>query len=75
MGLLPPHFQPKRILDFGCGIGDTTKHLAAVFAEAEVIGVGEADKAVDAPGNSSAPHACALSEWRVYRTTTSTWLM
>jgi SAM-dependent methyltransferase len=47
MGLLPPHFQPKRILDFGCGIGDTTKHLAAVFAEAEVIGVDEAAKAVE----------------------------
>jgi SAM-dependent methyltransferase len=46
MGILPVHFQPKRILDFGCGIGDTTAHLAAMFAEAEVIGVDEAEKAV-----------------------------
>ena len=47
MGILPLHFQPKRILDFGCGIGDTTSHLAAMFTEAEVIGVDEAEKAVE----------------------------
>jgi len=46
-GILPVNFQPKRILDFGCGIGDTTAHLASVFPAAEVIGVDEADKAVE----------------------------
>src|SRR5207247_11353155 len=29
----------RRVLDFGCGIGDTTRHLAETFERAEVVGV------------------------------------
>ena len=47
MGILPADFQPKRILDFGCGIGDTTAYLASMFPAAEVIGVDEAAKALE----------------------------
>jgi SAM-dependent methyltransferase len=47
MGILPMDFRPKRILDFGCGIGDTTAYLASMFPAAEVTGVDEADKALE----------------------------
>lgn len=30
--------SPKRILDVGCGIGGTSRRLAAAFPDAEVIG-------------------------------------
>lgn len=38
-GLLPPNFTPKRILDFGCGTGDTTRQMLRHFPGAEVVGV------------------------------------
>ena len=39
-------FRPNRILDFGCGTGDTSHHLAAVFPTAAVVGVDNASKAL-----------------------------
>jgi SAM-dependent methyltransferase len=36
---LNPDFKVRRILDFGCGIGTATRHLADRFEEAEVVGV------------------------------------
>ena len=36
---LPATFAPRRILDFGCGIGHTTNLLAAAFPASEVVGI------------------------------------
>jgi SAM-dependent methyltransferase len=42
---LPSGFSPERILDFGCGIGDTSEALATLYPEAEIVGI---DTAIDA---------------------------
>ena len=44
---LPINFSPRRILDFGCGIGDTTCLLAETFPTAEVVGIDTAEQALD----------------------------
>ena len=36
---LPPGWRPRRVLDFGCGIGDTAAALAARLPGADVLGV------------------------------------
>ena len=43
---LPRDFSPRRILDFGCGIGHTTAYLAQVFPTAEVVGIDQSGKAI-----------------------------
>ncbi len=40
-------FEPRRVLDFGCGIGDTAAHLAQVFPAAQVLGVDTAPNAIE----------------------------
>jgi len=44
---LPAGFHPERILDFGCGIGDTAQRLAEQFPEANIIGFDTSDPALD----------------------------
>lgn len=44
---LPADFTPKRILDFGSGIGDATKYVADQYPDAEVVGIDTAQDAVD----------------------------
>ncbi len=44
---LPRDFHPLRILDFGCGIGDTSSYLAKVFPGAKVVGTDNAENALD----------------------------
>jgi SAM-dependent methyltransferase len=44
---LPRDFEPRRVLDFGCGIGDTAAHLAQVFPQARVLGVDTAPNAIE----------------------------
>jgi SAM-dependent methyltransferase len=39
-------FAPRRVLDFGCGIGDTAALLARAFPEAEILGVDTAGAAI-----------------------------
>lgn len=46
--------RPERILDFGCGVGDTTAALAQQFCAAEVLGM---DTATDALRVARARHA------------------
>lgn len=46
LSMLPRDFRPKRILDYGCGIGDTTSYLAQQFPGAEVVGADEAENAL-----------------------------
>ncbi len=43
---LPAGFKPKRILDFGCGIGDTTEALSKYYPEAELVGIDTAKDAL-----------------------------
>jgi SAM-dependent methyltransferase len=43
---LPGGFAPRRILDFGCGLGDTSRALAEAFPGADVVGVDDAAAAL-----------------------------
>jgi len=44
---LPATFTVRRILDFGCGIGDTSAHLAEVFPEATIVGVDTSERSLE----------------------------
>ena len=57
-GRLPRDFRPRRILDFGCGTGDTCRLLAASFPGAAVVG---ADTSADAVAWAAARHEGAVS--------------
>ncbi len=46
VGHLPDGFLVKRVLDFGCGMGGTSRALAEAFPEAEVTGVDTAEDAL-----------------------------
>ncbi len=43
---LGPNRTPSRILDYGCGTGDTTAFLAETFPQADVIGFDPAEGAI-----------------------------
>lgn len=43
---LPKGFAPKRVLDFGCGIGDTTEVLAQLYPNAQIVGIDTAEDAL-----------------------------
>jgi SAM-dependent methyltransferase len=53
---LPRGFRPGRVLDFGCGVGDTSRALAAAFPDANVLGV---DSSAEAIAWASAHHGDA----------------
>src|SRR6266478_10014857 len=54
---LPSARPIQRILDFGCGTGNTCAVLAAVFPDAEVHGVDSSANALEfAAAHYSAPH-------------------
>jgi SAM-dependent methyltransferase len=44
---LPSAFRPRRVLDFGCGLGDASSRLGEVFPQAEVVGVDTATSALE----------------------------
>lgn len=43
---LPNGFSPRRILDFGCGIGATSRYLSELFPHADVLGVDTSAQAI-----------------------------
>lgn len=43
---LPFDWTPRRILDFGCGIGQTAQELATLFPQAEVLGLDSSEMAL-----------------------------
>lgn len=44
---MPENLRLSRILDFGCGIGDTSKFLAELFPNADIFGVDISDEALE----------------------------
>jgi len=42
----PANYQPERILDWGCGIGDATRYLREVFPEACITGADLSEQAI-----------------------------
>lgn len=58
---LPPDWRPRRILDFGCGIGHTAQHLAEVFPEAEVVGI---DTSAQALARAAAKYGSPRTSFR-----------
>lgn len=45
--VLPDGFAPKRVLDFGCGVGDATTILAETFPGSSIVGVDVAEAAIE----------------------------
>ena len=44
---LPAGFRPGKVLDFGCGLGDTTALLAELFPKAEIVGSDTSEAALE----------------------------
>jgi SAM-dependent methyltransferase len=44
---LPAGSSPRRVLDFGCGLGDTSAELADMFPAADVLGVDTSGPAIE----------------------------
>ena len=43
---LPADFRPRRVLDFGCGTGDTCRRFAEALPDADVVGVDSSTAAI-----------------------------
>lgn len=43
---LPSGFSPKKILDYGCGLGETSHYLCQLFPAAEVVGTDSSENAL-----------------------------
>jgi SAM-dependent methyltransferase len=53
---LPTNFVPNKILDYGCGIGDTTNILSEIYPDSQVDGFDPDSKAIAcAKNNYSSP--------------------
>ena len=57
---LPSTVRLRHILDFGCGIGDTTRMLAESFPGAHAVGIDTADKALER-ARSTTPGSASVS--------------
>ena len=61
-GELPAGFAPRRILDFGCGTGETSRLLAEMFPESRVLGI---DTASGALAYAEATHSSDRTSFRL----------
>lgn len=52
---LPPGFNVSKILDYGCGIGDTSKALAEHFPNATIVGSDLSENAIE---HARSKHQC-----------------
>ncbi|MGH9657671.1 MAG: class I SAM-dependent methyltransferase [Bryobacteraceae bacterium] len=58
---LGPAFRPRRILDFGCGVGGSTPVLLRLFPGAAIVGVDTAEPALE---RATREHGSALVSFR-----------
>ena len=60
---MPAGFRPRRILDFGCGTGETCGALARFFPDADIVGVDVAEKPLELAGKAARSGRIRFSRW------------
>ena len=51
---LPKNFKPQRVLDYGCGVGDSTRFLSDFFPSAKIFGFDSNKKKISCANKSYA---------------------
>lgn len=59
--------SPSRILDYGCGIGDTSHVLESAFAAQSVIGVDISQRSIDLASKRNGTAICQFMSFADYR--------
>ncbi len=60
---MPAGFRPRRILDFGCGTGETCGALARFFPDADIVGVDVAEKPLELARKAARSDRIRFSRW------------
>ena len=68
-GQLPPGYLPRRVLDYGCGVGDTAPFIAAAFPGAQVVGVDTSELTL---AHAEVIHGSARFSFRLVQTFSET---
>ena len=68
-----PATGPKRILDVGCGVGGTSRHLAKRFPDAEVVGITLSPKQVQRATELAAEQGVTNARFEVMNALDMTW--
>jgi ubiquinone/menaquinone biosynthesis C-methylase UbiE len=55
--------RPDRILDFGCGVGNTTRSLAREFPQATLVGYDQSAESIAVARTSSAANGARIEYW------------